>query len=121
MKAYINGIMIVMQFFSVIPIRKEIPMTERNLERAVRTFPLFGLLVGAMIAGIAYGMIDWTPFPSLITTLILWLFPILLTGGIHLDAWIDTSDAYFSYREKDKRLEIMNDPRTGAFGAISIV
>src|SRR5699024_709762 len=121
MKSYVNGLLIVMQFFSVIPIQKEIPITQKNLERAIRTFPLFGLSVGTFIAGIAYVMVVWTPFSPLIITLVLWIFLIFLTGGIHLDAWIDTSDAFFSYREKEKRLEIMSDPRTGAFGVISII
>jgi adenosylcobinamide-GDP ribazoletransferase len=34
---------------------------------------------------------------------------------------MDTSDAFFSYRDRKKRLEIMSDPRTGAFGVLSVL
>ncbi|MDQ7861464.1 adenosylcobinamide-GDP ribazoletransferase [Peribacillus frigoritolerans] len=44
-----------------------------------------------------------------------------LTGGLHLDGWIDASDAFFSYQDKERRLEIMKDSRTGAFGVISVI
>lgn len=47
--------------------------------------------------------------------------PILITGGIHADGFIDTSDALSSYGDKQKRLEILKDPHVGAFGIISAV
>ena len=45
----------------------------------------------------------------------------MITGGIHLDGWMDSSDAFFSYRDIAKRLEIMKDPRMGAFGVLSVI
>src|SRR5699024_3005102 len=48
-------------------------------------------------------------------------FTIILTGGIHLDGWIDASDAFFSYRDVKKRLQIMEDPRVGAFGVLGLL
>ncbi|WP_174616005.1 adenosylcobinamide-GDP ribazoletransferase [Virgibacillus ihumii] len=121
MKTYFYGFIISIQFFSVLPIRKEIPMTNRTIERAIRMFPLFGLLLGSICTGLLYGLTEWTILSPLSTTFILWVVMIVLTGGIHLDGWMDTSDAFFSYRDQHKRLEIMNDPRTGAFGVISVI
>lgn len=46
---------------------------------------------------------------------------VILTGGLHLDGFIDMGDAYFSYRNIEKRHEILADPRIGAFGAMSLV
>lgn len=43
-----------------------------------------------------------------------------MTGGLHLDGWIDMSDAYFSYQDQKRRLAILDDSRVGAFGAISL-
>lgn len=80
-------------------------------------FPWIGLLIG----GVSYG---WYVFSAthglndVFTAVILVLIPIVLTGGIHMDGFIDTCDAIFSYGDKDKKLEILKDPRTGAFGAI---
>lgn len=43
----------------------------------------------------------------------------LVTGGIHLDGFLDTQDAMSSYQERERRLEILKDPRAGAFAIIS--
>ena len=49
------------------------------------------------------------------------VIPILVTGGIHADGFIDTSDALASYGDKQKKLEILADPHVGAFGIISAI
>ncbi|WP_106496485.1 adenosylcobinamide-GDP ribazoletransferase [Lentibacillus sp. Marseille-P4043] len=121
MKSYVNGLIITIQFFSILPIHQEVPMTAKNLERAIRMFPLFGLLMGLTYGGSLYGLTEWTLFSPLAIAFFIWLLPIILTGGIHLDGWMDASDAFFSYRDQTKRLEIMNDPRIGAFGVLSVI
>lgn len=47
--------------------------------------------------------------------------PVFITGGIHLDGFMDTMDAVSSYGTKEKKLEILKDPHTGAFAVISAV
>jgi adenosylcobinamide-GDP ribazoletransferase len=96
-------------------------MDQNHLKRAVQAFPLLGLIQGVCYSCLLYVVSNWTPFSHLAAAFFLWLATILLTGGIHLDGWMDASDAYFSYQDKEKRLEIMKDPRTGAFGVISII
>lgn len=96
-------------------------MTAKNMERAIRTFPAFGWLLGLLYVLPLYGLLNWTAFSPLAIALFIWLLLIVLTGGIHLDGWMDASDAFFSYRDLDKRLEIMKDPRTGAFGVLSVI
>jgi len=119
--SWIKGFLINLQFFTTIPIRLALPMDKKHLERAIQTFPLLGLLQGGIYAGILYTFVEWTPFSALAAAFALWLASIIVTGGIHLDGWIDSSDAFFSYGDKDKRLEIMKDPRTGAFGVLSVI
>lgn len=121
MKAYGYGLIIVLQFFSVFPIRREVPMTSKYLERAVRMFPVFGLLLGVIYAGVAFGLLEYTPLSALAVAFCMWFFPIMVTGGIHLDGWMDSSDAFFSYRDQKKRLEILQDPQIGAFGVLSVI
>jgi adenosylcobinamide-GDP ribazoletransferase len=116
-----QGMLINLQFFTVIPIRREIPMGPKQLTRSVQTFPLLGLLQGLLASGLLYALLQWTPFSPLAATFFIWLFMMVLTGGLHLDGWMDASDAFFSYRDLKKRLEIMNDPRTGAFGVLSVI
>lgn len=110
-----------LQFFTAVPINLEIPMDKEHLRKEVQTFPLLGLFQGIIYSFLLYCLQVWTPFSHLAVAFFLWLVMILLTGGIHLDGWMDTSDAYFSYRDQEKRLEIMKDPRMGAFGVLSVM
>lgn len=119
--SWLKGLLINLQFFSTIPVPFGLPMDKKHLERVIQTFPLLGLLQGVIYASIFYGIVEWTPFSPLAAAFAVWLASILLTGGIHLDGWIDSSDAFFSYQDQDKRLEIMKDPRTGAFGVLSVI
>ncbi|RFU67949.1 adenosylcobinamide-GDP ribazoletransferase [Bacillus sp. V59.32b] len=120
MKTWI-GFLINLQFFTVFPMKRQLPMDKEYINKTFHTFPLLGLLLGAIYAAVLYALLEWTPLSPLAAAFILWLLTIFVTGGLHLDGWIDTSDAYFSYRDIPKRLEIMSDPRTGAFGVISVI
>lgn len=116
-----KGFLLNLQFFTALPIKLELPMDKAHLQKAMQTFPVLGCFQGVFYACLFYAVAHWTPFSHLAAVFLLWLATILLTGGIHLDGWMDASDAYFSYQEQGKRLEIMKDPRTGAFGVISII
>ncbi|MFL6555297.1 MAG: adenosylcobinamide-GDP ribazoletransferase, partial [Bacillus sp. (in: firmicutes)] len=118
---FLKGFLINIQFFTAIPIRSELPMDQEHLKRAVQAFPLVGLMQGTIYSALFYLCLEFTPFSHLASAFLLWLATIVLTGGIHLDGWMDASDAYFSYQDQGKRLEIMKDPRTGAFGVLSII
>ncbi|MBM7583839.1 adenosylcobinamide-GDP ribazoletransferase [Bacillus pakistanensis] len=119
--SYIKALLINLQFFTIIPIRKDLPMDQKHISISVGFFPILGLLLGLIYAFFASVLINMTPLSTLSIAFIIWLSMIVLTGGIHLDGWMDTSDAYFSYQNREKRLEIMKDPRTGAFGVISLL
>ena len=46
--------------------------------------------------------------------------PILVTGGFHLDGFMDTCDALSSWRTREERLKILSDPHIGAFSVIRL-
>ncbi|WHY79675.1 adenosylcobinamide-GDP ribazoletransferase [Neobacillus sp. WH10] len=118
---FMKGFLINLQFFTALPIPLELPMDKEHLRKAVQAFPLLGLFQGIIYSCLFYVFHEFTPFSHLAVAFMLWLATILVTGGIHLDGWMDASDAYFSYQDPEKRLEIMKDPRTGAFGVLSII
>lgn len=120
-RLFLTGILINLQFFTSIPIKTQFDLYPNQLKYALQAFPILGLLQGSIYAAFIYMLQNFTPFTDLINTLFLWLLLIILSGGIHLDGWMDTSDAYFSYKDPEKRLEIMKDPRVGAFGVLSLV
>ena len=41
-----------------------------------------------------------------------------VTGGFHMDGYLDTTDALSSHREREKKLEILKDSHVGAFAVI---
>jgi adenosylcobinamide-GDP ribazoletransferase len=51
-------------------------------------------------------------------TVIIFIF---ITGGFHLDGFVDLADGFSSGSNKDKILEIMRDNRVGALGVISVI
>lgn len=118
---WLKGLLINFQFFTSIPVPFTLPMDREHLEKAIKTFPLLGLVQGGTYACILFTLTEWTMFSSLTVAIALWLAGIIFTGGIHLDGWMDASDAFFSYRDQEKRLEIMSDPRSGAFAVLSVI
>jgi adenosylcobinamide-GDP ribazoletransferase len=118
---FLKGFLLNLQFFTAVPISAVLPMEEKYLRSAIKSFPIVGLLQGALYSAFVYALIYWTPLSPLAIAFALWLMTIVVSGGIHLDGWMDASDAYFSYQNKEKRLEIMSDPRTGAFGVLSVI
>ena len=81
--------------------------------RAVIFFPLVGTLVGGFVAT---GDLVLQAFPTLVRSVLvvgLWLF---ITGGLHIDGWIDACDAMAPGLTADKALAAMRDPRAGAMG-----
>lgn len=121
LRKVIDGFILSIQFFSVIPIRKEVLIDEKRLKYAILTFPILGAVIGASASLLLWTLSSYTPLSMLAISIILLFYYIFITGGIHLDGWTDTSDAYFSYRDQEKRLEIMKDPRVGTFGVLSLL
>lgn len=102
--------------YSIIPMPR-LKWDEEGMKYTFIFLPWIGLIIGAA----AYLWLQFASFwdlNSLLTAVIFLLIPIVLSGGIHMDGLIDTCDAVFSYGDKEKKLEILKDPRTGAFGVI---
>jgi adenosylcobinamide-GDP ribazoletransferase len=120
-KNYVMGLLVSLQFFSSLPIPISIKMDRNVIKRAVMMFPILGLIMGGIIGSLLFCLNEWTTLSPLALAFIVWVLPIFLTGGIHLDGWMDTCDAYFSYQDKEERLEVMKDPRAGAFAVLSVI
>ncbi|OMP68088.1 adenosylcobinamide-GDP ribazoletransferase [Domibacillus epiphyticus] len=121
MKAYIYAAGIIIQFFTVLPLHRTLPMEKAELRAVLHLFPVLGLVKGFIYAGAFWSLLEWTPFSPLAAAFFVWLLPIMLTGGLHLDGLMDWADAHFSFRDKERRLAILSDPRAGAFGVLALV
>jgi adenosylcobinamide-GDP ribazoletransferase len=83
-------------------------------------FPAVGGLIGLLLLvfTVVWGWVA-NPNPLISSALILILW-VGLTGGLHLDGWADCSDAFYTPVSRERRLEIMADPRLGAFGTMGL-
>ena len=116
-----SGFLLAWQFFSAIPVKKELDMNAKSVTWMYAFLPVIALMMGAVLSGGVYLLSSYSDISSLLTAILLVVGMIVFTGGLHLDGWIDMSDAFFSYGDKEKRVAILDDPRTGAFGVISVV
>ena len=82
-------------------------------------FPLIGVLIGAAWWGIG-SLLLLSGIHAVLVSAALMAIPFLLTGFLHLDGYMDTSDAVLSRRPLEDKLRILKDPHTGAFSVIMI-
>lgn len=79
---------------------------KENMKYALCFFPWVGLAVGA-VSAVLFWLLQQIGAGSMLRAAVLTAVPVLVTGGIHLDGYLDTMDALSSWREKQRRLEIL--------------
>ena len=82
-------------------------------------FPLIGAIIGALWWGLAELLI-FSGIHIILVSAILAVFPFFITGFLHLDGYMDTSDAVLSRRPLEDKMRILKDPHTGAFAVIMV-
>ena len=90
-----------------------------NLAAALPFFPAVGLLIGLLVTGVLYTLSlgGWSTGAGIAAMIaIAWI-----TRWLHIDGLADVADALGAARTRERRLQIMKDPHTGAFGVIAIV
>jgi adenosylcobinamide-GDP ribazoletransferase len=96
------------QFLTIIPVRA--PAAPAG--SAAPWFPAVGALIGLAAAAALHLPLGAALALGVIT---------LLTGAIHEDGLADVADAVRAHRTRERMIEIMKDPRTGAHGAVALI
>lgn len=91
---------------------------EEDMRYAMCFFPLVGLAVG-LIFWLAGQVLFWLEAGPFFRGAVLAAIPVIVTGGIHVDGFLDTCDARASYGDRKRKLEILKDSHVGAFAVIS--
>lgn len=116
MKKIWNSFLIAFAMFSKIPVPRA-DWDKENMKYMMCFFPGIGVVIGLLICG--YGRLcDLAGFGNLMRAAGFVLIPVLVTGGIHLDGFLDTVDALSSYQPRERKLEILKDSHAGAFAII---
>jgi adenosylcobinamide-GDP ribazoletransferase len=113
-----NQLLFALGFLTSVPVRTPAPQPG-DLGRAGVWFPVVGLFIGAILAG-AHTALNQVFSPLLSAALVVALW-VLLTGGLHLDGLADCGDGLLATVSRERRLEIMRDPRLGTFGGATLI
>ncbi|WMJ89526.1 adenosylcobinamide-GDP ribazoletransferase [Anaerocolumna sp. MB42-C2] len=113
----LSSIIISFSTYSIIPMPR-VEWDEKNRKYSLIFFPLIGVVIGGVLCG-WWGLSGVLGFGVFMRSAVALAIPVFITGGIHLDGFIDTVDALGSYQPKERKLEILKDPHTGAFALIS--
>ncbi len=105
--------------YSKIPMPR-VDWSKENMRYVMACFPLVGVVIGALeyVVLLGLGMVDCGRFAR---GVILSLIPIFVTGGIHMDGFMDTMDARSSWGDREKKLMILKDSHAGAFAILGCV
>lgn len=119
MKRELDYFLTALAFFTRIPVGSACNFSQENLNRCNRYFPLVGLLVGGISAGLYWLFILLFPIPvALLGTL---LAMILVTGAFHEDGFADVCDGFGGGWTKEQTLNIMKDSRLGTYGSFGLI
>lgn len=110
---------IAVSMYSKIPM-PGVEWTKERMAYVMCWFPVVGLLEGAVLGLWFWLGVNVFRFTRLFTALAGAALPLLVTGGIHMDGYLDTMDALHSYGDRAKKLDILKDPHIGAFAVISL-
>ncbi len=112
----IKSFLTAFSMYSAIPV-PQVEWTAENRKYALCFFPLVGAVIGVafmlwrlVCVRLGIGRVCFAAVSAVL--------PVLISGGIHFDGLIDVCDALSSHADRERKLEIMNDPHTGAFAVI---
>ena len=112
----LNSLFIAFSTYSRIPM-PQAEWSDDNRRYALCFFPAIGLVIGAL-ALLWLRLCDALSLNALLRGAGGCAISVLVSGGIHLDGFCDTTDAIASYGSPEMRLDILRDPHVGAFAVI---
>lgn len=110
-----GGFLAAVQFLTRVPVRLRRPP---DLASAVVWFPVVGALVGALAGAIAAGLGAVSAIA--VGAAVGVLAGVLVTGAFHEDGLADLADAVAGGWTRQRRLEILDDPRHGTYGVAAL-
>jgi len=106
-----------LQFLSRLPVPSG-PYERDSPARAVKFFPIVGLLIGSGSL-LLYHLLA-PHLPLTIVALFVVVYLVAITGCLHEDGLADSVDGFGGGWERERVLEIMRDSRIGTYGAASL-
>jgi adenosylcobinamide-GDP ribazoletransferase len=108
-----------LRFFTRLPVPGQLGQDGVALEKAIRYYPVVGMIIGA-VAAVAFALTSCF-WPKTLAVLAAMVAAIYVTGAIHEDGWSDMVDGFGGGWTKERILDIMRDSCVGSFGATALV
>ncbi|TAN50735.1 MAG: adenosylcobinamide-GDP ribazoletransferase [Methylococcaceae bacterium] len=108
-----------LQFLTRIPVPVRVDFHPSVAGRSLPAFPLVGLLIGAVLAGLG-GLLNGSP-PA-VSAAVLLLSWVLISGALHLDGLADCADAWMGgLGSRERTAQILKDPHVGSAAVAVLV
>lgn len=115
----IKAFLVAMSTYSAVPM-PQFKWDERAMRYAICFLPVVGLLCGVLLF-LWSALCKAIGVSAVLFAAVAVSIPVMVTGGIHLDGYMDTVDALASHQGRERRLEILKDSSCGAFAVIYCV
>ena len=92
---------------------------EEDVRDSLSAFPLVGAVTVAFFCAV-FVLCRRLALPDTAAALLMTAVPLLVTGGFHVDGFMDVADALSSYRTREEKFAILKDPHIGAFAVIRL-
>lgn len=107
-----------LSFLTPIPVSTQ-KLEKTEFSKSLAWFSLVGLLQGILVCAVFFGLSK--VFGNIVVSVLTVAFWAFVTSGMHLDGLADCFDGFFAVANREKRLEIMKDPRIGTFGFLGLI
>lgn len=115
----IDGLLAALGLLTHIPVPARVWQAPGVQARSLPWYPLVGMLLGALLAALAWCLREASPLLMAAMLVAAWAW---LTGGLHLDGLADSADAWVGgLGDRERTLAIMKDPRSGPAGVSALV
>lgn len=84
-------------------------------------WPLLNALIGLCGAIIAYLLVNYLGFSSMLTAIIVYAFFLIIMGYNHIDGLLDFADGVMVHGNPEKKIKVMRDPIVGTGGIASFL
>lgn len=120
MQKHLSLYFIAQSFLTRLPVPvSEKKYTNKQIGRSALYYPVVGLLIGAILGTISWGLSFANPAILAVIVTTLW---VIITGALHLDGLADSADAWLGgHGNKARIFSIMDDPRLGTAGVVSLI
>ena len=115
----IRNLIVAFSLYSRIPMPR-FEWKESDLRHNLVFLPWVGAAVGALVYAFA-ALVKLAAIPLVAQVALVSAIPLIVTGGFHVDGFMDVEDALRSYKSREEKLEILKDPRVGAFSVICLL